>query len=174
MRLSRTGRRIGLISLVFACGAIAWMLIGAASAPDADETLMIQAASHMGYDVCESGYAVYLLISVSSPSRGPVTNLRRGNLVVDEGVLGPIYDINTDAGNCHLPEMTEFHNIGDGFYVVELEPGGGSKYCDDTDWHAWSRRVYALRIKVTCPWGVGIGVTSIDLMAPCNKPWYLD
>jgi hypothetical protein len=150
------------------------MLIGAASAPDADETLMIQAASYMGYDVCESGHAVYLLISVSSPSRGPVTNLRRGNLVVEEGVLGPIYDLYTDSGNCYLPVMTEFHNIGDGFHVVELEPGA-SKYCrDDNDWDWWSRTEYALRIKVTCPWGVGIGVTSIDLIDPCNKPYFMD
>ena len=167
MRLSITGRRIGLISLVFACGAISWMLIGAASAPDS-EMLMVQATPEIYYTDCRTSSAVSLLVAVCSPSRGPVVNLKRGNLVVEEAIIGVLGD---DPDDCSRPVMTDFDNIGDGFYVVRLEPGPND-YCTERDYDSWWYQQYALRIKVTCPWGVGIAVTSLNMIMPCAGSWW--
>jgi len=150
-RLDR--RNVALVvTLAVITIVISAILLGAAG--PVDEVLSVEAASRVsGLSSSDSAsgqrYPAYVCIAVTSPTRGPVTQLESGNVHITDAIRGP-QGLEKDAG--HMVEVQSFRNQGRGFYVLELLPTA-----------AWVPDDYMVQIEVTCPWGTGITVHTLHL-----------
>ena len=160
----RQGRQLGWfagILLVTGLLAMAFLLIGAGE--QGDEVLIIDTAVYMEYRIrsdvqtfsSEEAGVVYVCLTVTSPTRGAVDQLRAGNFRLFDPINAPF----TTGGKQSVKEdrgvsvqIVAFHSVGGGLYCLELRP-------EDR----WTPSQLALQVEVQCPYGSGMKVFEVPL-----------
>jgi hypothetical protein len=152
--MKRRRRRIARWSfgviLLFAMRAGTVILLGATD--KGDEVLPVEATAYISGgttldDPAGDRSPPYSCVAVTSPSRGPVTQLREGHLRVYDPIYGPEGTYSWDRTSI---KVESFSNLGGGFCLVGL--------LSDSSWQSHQ---HVLQAEVVCPWGYGITVYEL-------------
>ena len=161
----RRTRQLGWVAgtlLMAGIGATAFLLIGAAE--QGDEVLTVDAAVYLEWRIrsdvqsfsSEEDFVAYVCLTVTSPTRGAVTQLRAGNFRLYDPINAPFHtgDPKMSIKEDHevSVQVAAFHNIGGGVYCLELRP-------EDR----WMPSQLALHVEVQCPYGHGMTVFEVPL-----------
>lgn len=157
----KTRKVIGWLSalaLVLVLGIGAFMLLGAAG--QTDEVLQVEAAVFIDTGVANAltdggtEEFVHLYLAVTSPTRGPVDQLRGQNIEVrDAWHVDPGGVIADPYGPTSI-QFKDFFSLGGGFYRIDIAPD-----------HCWSNNQEVILIEIHCPWGRGITVCELPIGA---------
>ena len=141
--------------LLLGIGVGAFMLLGAAE--EGNEVLRVDAAAWISVFAARSDDhidTVYLFLAVTSPTRGGIDQLRRGNIRVVDAYYADPGGVEENPLDGWALDVVGFANMGGGFYRINVAP-----------FAKWLPVQYAVLIEVECPWGRGVAVCELPVGA---------
>ena len=155
---------VAALGLTLVLGIGAFMLLGAAE--PGDEVLHVDAAAYIRTRTAGEATAlgteefVYLFLAVTSPTRGAVVQLQRGNIRVRDAYYDDSGGV-AEYNEYRALQVGGFSSMGGGFYRVDVAPG-----------HEWDYDQFVVLIEIECPWGRGITVCELPVGASGRKAVY--